>query len=205
MASRIGGLCGPCACPPHFRRSCSWFVLPPPTVKNRRVLPEGGLRPRTALVVIDPDAGEPLGRPQANAVARDRAENPCWSGVALSCFRPSNQPTLSSPSAPGTAGPCSPRSRGPVISARAPGGPPTAPSASEVSRGSLLPCRIRLCRRQIEDRRLATRFSEDMLTVYRSPWAIFTGFPAGVALYRRGPLARAKGSGGRTVSQSHRG
>jgi hypothetical protein len=45
-----------------------------PKDKNKRVLPEDVLRARRVLVVIDPDAGEPLDQPQANAMARDRVE-----------------------------------------------------------------------------------------------------------------------------------
>jgi len=45
-----------------------------PKDKNKRVLPEDILRARTVLVVIDPDAGEPLDQPQANAMARDSVE-----------------------------------------------------------------------------------------------------------------------------------
>jgi len=42
--------------------------------KNKPSLPEYVLRARTVLVVIDPDAGEPLDQPQANATARENVE-----------------------------------------------------------------------------------------------------------------------------------
>ena len=45
-----------------------------PKDKTKRVLPEEVLRARTVLVVIDPDAGEPLDQPHANAIARDSVE-----------------------------------------------------------------------------------------------------------------------------------
>jgi hypothetical protein len=42
--------------------------------KNKHLLPADVLRARTIVVVIDPDAGEPLDQPQANAMARDSVE-----------------------------------------------------------------------------------------------------------------------------------
>jgi len=42
--------------------------------KNKRVLPDDVMRARTALVVIDPDAGEPLDQPQSNSIARESVE-----------------------------------------------------------------------------------------------------------------------------------
>jgi hypothetical protein len=42
--------------------------------KNKSTLPEYVLRAQTVLVVIDPDAGEPLDHPNANATARDNVE-----------------------------------------------------------------------------------------------------------------------------------
>jgi hypothetical protein len=42
--------------------------------KNKTTLPEYVLRAQTVLVVIDPDAGEPLDHPNANATARDNVE-----------------------------------------------------------------------------------------------------------------------------------
>jgi hypothetical protein len=42
--------------------------------KNKHVLPAYVLHARTVLVVIDPDAGEPVNQPQANAMARDSVE-----------------------------------------------------------------------------------------------------------------------------------
>jgi hypothetical protein len=42
--------------------------------KNKSTLPEYVLRAQTVLVVIDPDAGEPLDQPNANATARDNVE-----------------------------------------------------------------------------------------------------------------------------------
>src|ERR1700751_933420 len=42
--------------------------------KNKSILPEYVLRAQTVLVVIDPDAGEPLDQPNANATARGNVE-----------------------------------------------------------------------------------------------------------------------------------
>lgn len=42
--------------------------------KKKPVFPEDVLRAETALVVIDPDAGEPIDQPNANAIARDNVE-----------------------------------------------------------------------------------------------------------------------------------
>jgi hypothetical protein len=42
--------------------------------KKKSSLPEYILRAHTALVVIDPDAGEPLDQPNANSTARDNVE-----------------------------------------------------------------------------------------------------------------------------------
>ena len=42
--------------------------------KNKSILPEYVLRAQTVLVVIDPDAGEPLDQPNANATARGDVE-----------------------------------------------------------------------------------------------------------------------------------
>ncbi len=42
--------------------------------KKKIVLPEDILRAQTVRVVIDPNAGEPLGAPQTNAIARDNVE-----------------------------------------------------------------------------------------------------------------------------------
>src|SRR5579864_2355124 len=42
--------------------------------KHKPVLPEYVLRAQTVRVVIDPNAGEPLDQPQANALARDNVE-----------------------------------------------------------------------------------------------------------------------------------
>jgi len=48
----------------------------PATAKDKKKaeLPEDILRAQTVRVMIDPDAGEPLGQPQANAIARDNVE-----------------------------------------------------------------------------------------------------------------------------------
>jgi len=45
-----------------------------PKDKKKLVLPADVLRARTVLVVIDPDAGEPLDQPLSNARARDSVE-----------------------------------------------------------------------------------------------------------------------------------
>jgi hypothetical protein len=52
------------------------LLAAPATAKNKKTptLPEYVLRARTALVVIDPDAGEPLDHPRANEEARDNVE-----------------------------------------------------------------------------------------------------------------------------------
>lgn len=42
--------------------------------KKKPTLPEDILRAQTVRVMIDPDAGEPLDQPQANAIARDNVE-----------------------------------------------------------------------------------------------------------------------------------
>lgn len=42
--------------------------------KNKSTLPEFVLRAQTVRVVIDPDAGEPVDHPSANATARDNVE-----------------------------------------------------------------------------------------------------------------------------------
>ena len=42
--------------------------------KNKSSLPEYVLRAQTVLVAINPDAGEPLDQPNANATARDNVE-----------------------------------------------------------------------------------------------------------------------------------
>src|SRR5205814_32968 len=42
--------------------------------KHKSTLPEYVLRAQTVRVVIDPNAGEPLDQPQANALARDNVE-----------------------------------------------------------------------------------------------------------------------------------
>jgi hypothetical protein len=42
--------------------------------KNKRVFPEYVMHARTAVVMIDPDAGEPLDHPHANANARESVE-----------------------------------------------------------------------------------------------------------------------------------
>lgn len=42
--------------------------------KKKAVLPEDILRAQTVRVVIDPDAGEPIDQPNANAIARENVE-----------------------------------------------------------------------------------------------------------------------------------
>lgn len=42
--------------------------------KNKQALPEDILRAQTIRVVVDPDAGEPLNKPMANATARENVE-----------------------------------------------------------------------------------------------------------------------------------
>lgn len=52
------------------------LLITPATAKDKKksTLPEDVLRAQTVRVVIDPDAGEPLDQPNANAVARDNVE-----------------------------------------------------------------------------------------------------------------------------------
>jgi hypothetical protein len=51
------------------------LLIAPALAKDKKpTLPEYVLRARTVLVVIDPDAGEPLDQPTANATARDNVE-----------------------------------------------------------------------------------------------------------------------------------
>jgi hypothetical protein len=51
------------------------LMITPAVAKDKKpVMPEEILRARTVLVVIDPNAGEPLDNPNANAVARDNVE-----------------------------------------------------------------------------------------------------------------------------------
>src|SRR6478752_9599073 len=60
-----------------FRRVYCLLLLAAPAVsknKNKSALPEDILRAQTVRVVIDPDAGEPLDQPNANAVARENVE-----------------------------------------------------------------------------------------------------------------------------------
>lgn len=42
--------------------------------KNKSTLPDFVLKTSTVLVVVDPDAGEPVDQPSANAIARDNVE-----------------------------------------------------------------------------------------------------------------------------------
>ena len=58
---------------------CCFYLLcwpPPPSPKNKNksALPEDILRAQTVRVVIDPDAGEPMDQPKANAIARENVE-----------------------------------------------------------------------------------------------------------------------------------
>lgn len=51
------------------------LLIAPAIAKNKKpVLPEEVLRARTVRVVVDPEAGEPLDQPNANATARDNVE-----------------------------------------------------------------------------------------------------------------------------------
>ena len=52
------------------------LLVIPATAKDKKksALPEDVLRAQTVKVVIDPEAGEPLDRPNANATARDNVE-----------------------------------------------------------------------------------------------------------------------------------
>ena len=52
------------------------LLVIPATAKDKKksALPEDVLRAQTVKVVIDPEAGEPLDRPNANAMARDNVE-----------------------------------------------------------------------------------------------------------------------------------
>src|ERR1700745_876566 len=48
--------------------------------KHKSTIPEYVLRAQTVRVVIDPDAGEPLDHPNANAMARDNVEKAIMEG-----------------------------------------------------------------------------------------------------------------------------
>ena len=50
--------------------------------KNKSALPEDILRAQTVRVVIDPDAGEPMDQPKANATARENVEKRSANGGA---------------------------------------------------------------------------------------------------------------------------
>lgn len=54
----------------------AFLLVIPATAKDKKknVLPEDVLRAQTVRVVIDPEAGEPLDQPNANATARDNVE-----------------------------------------------------------------------------------------------------------------------------------
>jgi hypothetical protein len=54
----------------------AFLLVIPATAKDKKkkVLPEDILRAQTVRVMIDPDAGEPLNQPNANALARDNVE-----------------------------------------------------------------------------------------------------------------------------------
>lgn len=63
------------------RRLCSLLILSGLVLslafakdKNKRVLPAYVLQARTAVVLINPDAGEPLDHPYSNSTARDSVE-----------------------------------------------------------------------------------------------------------------------------------
>lgn len=51
------------------------LIVPSVDAKSKKqTIPDFVLKAQTARVIIDPDAGEPLDRPQANATARDNVE-----------------------------------------------------------------------------------------------------------------------------------
>jgi len=51
------------------------LLITPALAKDKKpVIPEDILRAQTVLVVVDPDAGEPLNQPNANAMARENVE-----------------------------------------------------------------------------------------------------------------------------------
>jgi len=54
----------------------SLLLVIPASAKDKKkpVLPEDVLRAQTVRVIIDPEAGEPLDQPNANAIARDNVE-----------------------------------------------------------------------------------------------------------------------------------
>lgn len=58
------------------RLALSLLLLVPASAKDKKkfVLPEEVLRAQTARVVIDPEAGEPVDQPNANAMARENVE-----------------------------------------------------------------------------------------------------------------------------------
>src|SRR5215469_5303416 len=66
---------------PMSRRLCSLLILSALLLslalakdKNKRVLPAYVMQARTAVVVVNPDAGEPLDQPYSNSTARDSVE-----------------------------------------------------------------------------------------------------------------------------------
>src|SRR5579859_6237964 len=52
----------------------SLLVLSATAKDKKPIIPEDILRAQTVRVMVDPDAGEPLEQPQANATARDNVE-----------------------------------------------------------------------------------------------------------------------------------
>jgi len=52
--------------------------------EKKKTLPDVVLRARTVLIVIHPDAGEPLDRPTANATARGNVEKALMDGAGSS-------------------------------------------------------------------------------------------------------------------------
>jgi hypothetical protein len=74
------------------------LLIAVPTVakdkKKKSSLPEYILQARTAVVVIDPDAGEPVDQPDANAIARENVEKALVEWGRFDLILPEQHPDL---------------------------------------------------------------------------------------------------------------
>lgn len=98
------------------------FLLALPAVakdkKKKNTLPESILQARTAAVVIDPDAGEPLDQPNANALARENVEKALVEWGRFDLILPEQNPDLIFVVRAGTGKTMSPTVRGGPIDQR---------------------------------------------------------------------------------------
>jgi hypothetical protein len=107
-------------------RSCSilflTFLLTIPAVakdkKKKNILPEYILQASTAAVVIDPDAGEPVAQPNANATARENVEKALVEWGRFDLILPEQNPDLIFVVRAGTGKTMSPTVRGGPIDQR---------------------------------------------------------------------------------------